>query len=133
MNTRISNRSIKFLALALLSLAFVIPSAAMARNAGWQYLGQRAVDDRGEYDTIRVGADEGTFRSLKIRVDKAPVEIKRVTVHFGDGSKQTVERNILVAEGGRTPVLDLNGGRRVISYVVFYYEARSRGWAMSIE
>ncbi len=118
------NRSIWALTLAVLVLA----AAPAAAKPNWHLLGKRVVSDRAEFDTIVVGRDEGWFRRLKLGVERAPVEIKRVVVHFANGDKQVAERNVLVGENRRSPTLDLNGGRRQISKVVFYYEARSPGW-----
>ncbi len=103
-------------------------AAPLAANPKWHFLGERVVNDRAETDTIHVGNDEGRFRRLKLGVDDAPVEIKRVVVHFANGETQVAERNVLVGENRTSPTLDLKGGRRFIDKVVFLYEARSRGW-----
>ena len=118
------NRSFLTLVLAVCVLA----TAPLGAKPNWHFLGERVVNDRAEFDTIHVGKDKGRFRRLKLGVEDAPVEIKRITVHFANGEKQVVERNILVGEDHRSPTLDLDGGRRKISKVVFYYEARSPGW-----
>lgn len=99
-----------------------------AKKGNWELLGERTVNDSAEYDTILVGARKGRFTKLKLSVDEAPVEVKRVTVHFKDGSRQVIERNMFVGENRRSPTLDLKGNRRLVDKVVFYYEARSRGW-----
>lgn len=119
---RSTNRVVVLLILACMC------SAAAAAPKAWHLLGERTVNDRAEYDTIRVGADEGRFSKLKLSVDDAPIEIKRVTIHYANGNKQTIERNLFVGEDRRSPTLDLTGRKRVIEKVVFYYEAVSRGF-----
>lgn len=127
MSTRWTLKLMKSVATALIVLLLGVANAQAARG-DWTMLGERTVNDRAEYDTIVVGARKGRFAKLKLAVDNAPIEIKRVTVHFGDGSKQVVERNMFVGEDRRSPTLDLKGKRRIIEKVVFYYEAKSRGW-----
>lgn len=127
MGTQFSFKLVRTLAVTALVLLLGIANAHAAKG-DWAMLGERTVNDKAEYDTIMVGARKGRFAKLKLAVDKAPIEIKRVTVHFGDGSKQIIERNMFVGEDRRSPTLDLKGKRRIIEKVVFYYEARSRGW-----
>ena len=91
------------------------------------FLGERVVSDRAEYDTIVVDRPRADFTALSLKVRGAPVEFKRVVVHFGNGSKQRFERNVLVRAGAFVPRIDLAGGRRHIDKVVFYYETRSPG------
>lgn len=100
---------------------------SVASAASWVKLGTRTVSDRAEYDTIVVGADEGKFSKLRFGVKGTRVELKRMTVHFRDGSQQRFERNASIKAGERSDVYDLEGKQRVISKVVFYYETRSPG------
>lgn len=127
MSTQLSLKLAKAFLTALVVLLLGAANAYAARG-DWTMLGERTVNDKAEYDTIVVGARKGRFAKLKLAVDDAPVEIKRVTVHFGDGSRQVIERNMFVGEDRRSPTMDLKGKRRIIEKVVFYYEARSRGW-----
>ncbi len=48
-----------------------------------------------------------------------------MVIVFGDGSKQTIERNFVIRKGGKSPVLDLDGGRRIIKRVAFTYDEAS--------
>jgi hypothetical protein len=124
--TQLSNRSIWSVALVVVMAIAWAPNV-QAKN-DWHLLGQRVVNDRAELDTIQVGVDKGRFTRLRLSVADAPVEVKRVVIHFGDGSTQKVERNLFVGEDKRSPVLELQGKRRIVTRVVFHYEARSRGW-----
>ncbi len=118
--------------LQILLISFlVIAGVAMAATVqakGHVLLGERHVSDRTEYDTISVGNGQGTFTGLRVKVKGAPVEFKRIVIHFENGSEQVLEKNRLVRKGNKSRVVDLNGGARLIEKVVFRYEARSRGW-----
>ena len=91
-------------------------------------LGERHVSDLSEKDTIPVGKSRGAFTGLRVRASGAAVEFKRVVVHFENGTEQVFEKNHLLRKGDRSRVIDLEGGARFIDKVVFYYEARSKGW-----
>ncbi len=108
----------------ILSLGLaLVASAASAGN--WKKLGTRTVTDRVDHDVIVVGGDEGRFSKLQLRAKNSRVRVRRVVVHFADGSKQTIERNFTVLKGDRSPALDLEGKSRVIRRVEFTYEESS--------
>ena len=110
----------------LISAFLLTPEVAWAQRG--ILLGERHVNDRTESDTIQVGKDKGAFTGLRIRASGAPVEFKRIVIHFENGSEQVFERKHLLRKGDGTRVIGLNGGARLIEKVIFIYEARSRGW-----
>lgn len=91
-------------------------------------LGKRHVNDLTERDVIEVGGHKGMFTGLRIRASGAPIEFKRVVVHFENGGEQVFERNRGLRRGQTSRIIDLAGGTRLIDRVVFVYEARTRGW-----
>ena len=118
------------LTVTLISFFFALAAIGCASPAEAQiraFLGERVVSDRAEYDTIWVTDERGPFHAIQLRVLKAPVEFKRLTVYFENGGKQRFERNVLLRPGDFSPRIDLNGGNRYIRKVVFYYETRSPG------
>ena len=119
-------RSFAFLALAAVVLTLALPSAAAARD-GWTLLGERRVSDRADHDTIAVTAARGDFRKLQFRVAGRPVQFHRVVVHFGNGGDQTIELREVIKAGGRSRVVDLEGGDRVIRSIDLWYDAQSIG------
>jgi hypothetical protein len=92
---------------------------------GWVLLGQRVVNDRIDHDVIAVTVDRGDFKSIKLVVERAPVDFHRVVVYFGNDTKQEVEVRKTVPAGGETRVIDLVGKDRVISRVQFWYDAKT--------
>lgn len=117
--------------LTILVISFALVGVGVVTEAQAQdrvLLGERHVSDRTEKDTISVGTKRGKFRGLQIKASGAPVEFKRVVVHFENGSEQVFEKNRLLGKGDRTRVINLDGGKRFIDKVVFHYEARTRGW-----
>jgi hypothetical protein len=102
-------------------------SQARAQRDAWVSLGQRDVTDRADHDLIPVTARRGEFRSVKLVVQRAPVDFHRVVIHFGDGTRQTVDMRNTIRVGGETRAIDLEGRDRVIQSVEFWYDANTRG------
>jgi hypothetical protein len=119
------SRTIRALTAVALAVGLLIPLVAEA--AEWQRLGTRGVTDRVDHDEIVVGADEGRFTALRLGARRSPVRVRRIVVHFGNGDEQVFEKNFTVPRNGRGPVLDLEGGKRIIRRVSFTYEAASLG------
>lgn len=117
---------IAFLTLALLFLLqAVLPSDVLAkRHKGWEMLGQQTVNDRLDHDTIQAGK-QGTFRSLKIRVESRAVEFRDLKIHFANGDTQDVALRQVIPAGGESRVIDIKGGDRTIRRIDFWYDAQS--------
>ncbi|WP_235296396.1 DUF2541 family protein [Portibacter marinus] len=106
--------------------AFFLASSLMSfspQNIRWDFLGQRTVNYKLDRDEIVVTAKEGSFRKIKLQVKKAPVEFRKVIVHYRNGNKETIEIRNHIPAGGETRTIDLNGKNRIISKVVFYYNS----------
>lgn len=100
-------------------LAMSVGQSAFAQDE--VFLGQVAVDGLRDHDAIRLGRNEGRFRSIRLEVTGGTVEFRRVVIHFGNGGEQVVNRRTTVSDGRDTGVIDLNRHDRKISKVVFLY------------
>ncbi len=120
-------QTMKYLA-TLLTAGFLLASCAAVASGHGVLLGERHVTDLGERDTIRVGAERGKFRGLRVKVTGSAVEFKTVVVHFENGDEQVFARNRVLGKGDSSREIDIQGGARFIEKVVFHYEARSKGW-----
>ena len=98
-----------------------------AKAAQWIYLGEANVDGAVDHDRITVGRDEGTFRSIQLRVEKAPIEFDRVVVHYRNGGDDKLPVRQFVREGGQTTAIDLEGRDRVIQSVEIWYQRAKLG------
>jgi Protein of unknown function (DUF2541) len=109
-----------------LFIFMIFSSASYAqRYDRWVYLGESNVDGNVDHDMIRIGRDDGRFRALQIRVERAPIEFQRVVVHYGNGSAERIDIRNRIRPGGRTRVINLRGNNRVIEGVeVWYAKAR---------
>jgi len=114
------------LATALLAVALLV-AALPASAEKWVFLGQRHVTDKAERDSIEVTASEGTFEAIQLRVKRSGVRYVNVTVVYGTGTSDDLELRDVIPAGGKSRVLDLRGGNRVIKRINFVYEAKSLG------
>lgn len=112
------------LALALLSM-FIFTNPVLAR--GWEKLGEQSVDDKTDRDEIRVGLSKGTFRWLKIRVERKAVEFDRVIIVYAGGERQEVPMRRYIRAGDETRPIRLERAPRLIRSVVFYYRTAREG------
>lgn len=110
-----------FLLLSVDGLAY----AAQGRG-NWERLGRQEVDFKGDHDRINVGRSEGKFRQLEIRVQGAPVEIRRMVVTFANDEKFDLKIRRRFDESTGSHVVDLPGDRRVIKRIDFDYVTPNR-------
>jgi hypothetical protein len=90
-------------------------------NGRWVYLGESNVDGYTDHDKIKIGRDDGRFRAIQIRVERAPIEFYRVVVHDGNGADEEIAIRNRINPGGGTRVIDLRGRDRVIESVEVWY------------
>jgi hypothetical protein len=111
-------------AAAVLVLSIAAPAQSAQR--AWTFLGQRSVTDRADHDVIPVTGDRGTFKQIKLSVQRASVDFRRVVVHYGNGGHEEIDIKSTIRAGGETRAINLNGEDRVIKSVEFWYDANTR-------
>ena len=126
MNIQFQSKMLLFGLLALALSAFR-PAIDAALPGRWELLGMRKVNYALDRDEIFVTARDGVFSALKIKVNRSPINLHKIVVHFGNGDVQEIETRHNLPAGGETRVIDLEGNKRVIQKVVFWYEANSLG------
>jgi len=95
------------------------PPAPPAKSVS---LGERSVDFRSDHDEFNVGVDDGLFRSLYFVVEKNDIEIQNLTVVYGNGEREKIGTRLVFTEGSRSRLVDLRGGERRISSILFNYK-----------
>jgi hypothetical protein len=97
------------------------PAIVTDKSAGWQKIGETKVNFETERDEIAVmGADK--FKSLKLKVTDAAVNISDVEVYFENGEKETLNVRSEIKPGMETRAFDLKGYDRAIKKVVYIYK-----------
>ena len=112
-----------------LAVVLLVIGSIEANNSQrrWVHLGDKHVDGKSDHDKISIGSSEGRFRQLQIRVEDAPVDFQRVTVHFGNGADEELQFREHINAGGQTRPMDLRGYDRIIKSVEFWYEKANLG------
>jgi hypothetical protein len=88
----------------------------------WVELGCQQVSLFGrDRDSIRVGRREGRFKSIRLHVRGADVEMLNLTVIYANGEPDNIPVRRIIRQGDRTQPLDLRGWERSIDRVDMVY------------
>lgn len=88
----------------------------------WIEIGTTSAKRITEREVLEVGADKGTFKHLKIKVEGGTVEFKDVTVVFDNGRRYDLPVRVPVRAGRETRAYTLPGEPRTISKIIFLYK-----------
>lgn len=93
---------------ALLVLALAAPALAQeAPPQAWMILAEHPLPAQRQTARLPLNGIKGTFDHLRLGVAGAPVELQKLTVHFGNGETQSAEVNQTVAPGEFTTAVEL--------------------------
>ena len=91
----------------------------------WVQLGCQQVSFKGkDRDSIRVGRSEGRFRAIRLTARGNDVEVRRVSVVYGNGNPDELDVQRVIRKGDSTDRLDLKGGDRAIRRIDMVYRQR---------
>jgi hypothetical protein len=118
--------------IALACSAVMVQDAAAQRNrdrdrdrSQWVQLGCQQVSFRGrDRDSIQVGRQEGRFRAIRLSARGNDVEVRRLSVVYGNGSPDELEVRRVIRSGDRTDAMDLKGRDRAIRRIEMIYRQR---------
>jgi hypothetical protein len=113
------------LAASLAVLCALALSSIAAGATPWRLLGERAVTDRVDHDSIPVTARRGDWTAIQIRVKGVAVQFRSVVVHFANGTRHAVELRDVIPAGGASRVIDLPGADRAIQRIELVYDSQS--------
>jgi hypothetical protein len=107
---------------ALANFAFAQePGVVVSNKAGWHKIGETKADFKAENESISViGADR--FKSIKLKVTDAPINIESVQVFYESGETEDLKVSKELKAGEETKVFDLkDGGSKELKKIVFTY------------
>jgi len=117
------------ISLFILSVAFIFGSSFTTLDAPitkWKKLGQKKISFNLDKDVIRVGKKDGTFRKLKVVVTGGNVNMYKMLVEYGNGSKDRISLKHNFRKGSDSRIIDLEGGKRVIKDITLWYETKNK-------
>ncbi|MCH2195096.1 DUF2541 family protein [Kordia sp.] len=91
----------------------------------WEKLGSKKVNYKLDKDVIRLGKHEGTFKKLKLVVSKGALNMHRMVVHYGNGSKEEIKLRHNFNRRSNSRVIDLDGRNRIIKKITFIYDTKN--------
>jgi hypothetical protein len=110
------------------------PAAFTWNSAGWQLLGERAVNGRVDRDRIVVSRYKGRFEKLTVVVLDSDLELLDFDVKFARGAAWNPKLAHYFKEGQRTRVIDLPGrDERVIQHIDLKYRNLAGGGAAKVQ
>ena len=109
----------------LVAVAAAAVPAAHAAEA--ELLGTAHLDGKVDHDVIHVGIKDGRFHRVQLRVEKGPIEVIKLVVHFGDGEPEELFVRSRIGAGSRTRWIALRGFERYINSVEIWYAKAAWG------
>lgn len=116
--------SIKILSLVFLFITGASFSVSASNGIVWKKLGTKNVNFKLDRDVLRVGANEGLFKKLKIKVTGGGINMHKMIVEYGDGSKDIIPIKHTFKRGNYSRTIDLEGSHRVIKDITFWYDSK---------
>ncbi len=110
-----------------LVVLFTLSSAFKSREtnaAPWRLLGDKNVNFSVDRDVLHFSNWGDDVRQLKLKVTDGPLKMYSMTIHFDNGSTQSVELRNHFAQGSWSRVIDLDGGLRHLTKIEFVYETQ---------
>ena len=97
------------------------PELITSNKAGWHKIGDVTANFKLDKDGITVlGRDR--FKSIKLIVKDAPLEIFSVEVYYESGESEFIKVDQKLEKGESTRAIDLKGRDRELKKVVFVYK-----------
>ncbi|MBK7401140.1 MAG: hypothetical protein IPJ34_34030 [Myxococcales bacterium] len=102
-------------------------------EATWKKLGERSVDGKADKDTIHVGADDGFFTAIQVKVENSSIVMNEIKVVFSNGEVFEPKTKLVFDKDTSTRVIDLPGDKRIIKRVEFKYGNLPGGGKAKVE
>jgi hypothetical protein len=98
------------------------PGIVLSDKPGWHKIGEVKASFKTETESIAViGEDE--FKSIKLKVTDAPINIDRITVYYESGEVEDVPVSNELQAGAETRVFDLKYPAKDLKKVTFVYKS----------
>lgn len=100
-----------------------LSTQANAQRGDWEVLGSKKVNFGLDRDVFDVGIGEGVFTRLKIGVRSGSLNMHKMVVVYGNGERDEIPLRHNFNGRSTSRVIDLEGNRRVIKEVIFWYDS----------
>ncbi len=95
-------------------------------NTGsWRLLGTVQANHTADHDVIYIKGPYDFFRRIKFKVTDSPLTMMRMVVRYDDGGlPENIETRMDIPKGGESRIIDLNGGKRKLKSIEFWYDTK---------
>ena len=93
-------------------------------QGSWVRLGKVTASHTADHDKIKVEGRNDDFRKLKFRVTDSPLNMHKIIVTYDNGGSERLDVRENIARGGETREIDLQGGKRSIRTIEFWYDTK---------
>jgi hypothetical protein len=101
-----------------------VAAAAPPPSRGWVELGCQRVGFGVDRDVIRVGAQRGGFKAIRLKVSGNTINMLDLKVVYANGAPDDIPVRSIIPAGGQTGPLDLRGRERAIARVEMIYRSQ---------
>src|SRR4051794_16553278 len=116
-------RRIAIVVLVCITVGAIASRASAADDdKDWKVMGDASIGREAGTAEIKVGAEEGLAKRIRLEVRGVEVEIKKLTITYEEGDPEQVDVREKVRRGGKTRAIDLKGGNRVIKKVLIAFK-----------
>lgn len=105
-------------------LAQKVKQPKVGPPGSWRVIGTTHANHSVDHDAIIVAGPFDDFRKIKFKVTDSPLHILRLVVTYDNGMPDNIEVRDNIPRGGESRVIDLNGGKRSIRKIEFWYETK---------
>jgi dihydrofolate reductase len=108
---------------AIVNMSFAQePAVVTSSKTGWHKIGETKADFKTESEGILV-MGEDTFKSIKLKVTDAPVNISKVIIYYENKQTQEVPIDGVIQAGMESKMIELEYPTVEIQKVVFTYKS----------
>lgn len=115
----------------ILSLAFngavaqKVVQPRQGNTGSWRILGTVQANHNADHDVIYIKGPYDFFRRIKFKVTDSPLNMFRMVVRYDDGGlPENIETRLEIPKGGESRIIDLNGGKRKLKSIEFWYDTK---------
>jgi hypothetical protein len=90
----------------------------------WRVIGTTHANHTVDHDAIIVAGPFDDFRKIKFKVTDSPLNLLRLVVTYDNGMPDIIEVRNNIPRGGESRVIDLNGSKRSIRKIEFWYDTK---------
>ena len=96
---------------------------------GWTEIAREGFNRRDDRVQIRIGRREGRFGQIRLVNDGDRVDIRDISIRFGNGETQNVRLDQSLEDGRMTRPIDVEGDRRFVESVTVRLNPRQPIWS----